>query len=197
MGRRWIQAVRFGRNPFTRRHATGDVDAVEIRTTVHLPPAEVHEFLVNFTGYADYSEHLEDVRREGDGGPGTEYELDFTWWRLTYTARSRVTAVDAPERIDWEVLKDVDAAGHWAVAEAPEAAPADAETASRVRFRVEYRPESADPDVDLPALASLDWLVEKVRPKVEAEARRVVERIVADLEGERRDVDLEIEVESG
>lgn len=173
------------------------MDAVEIRTTVHLPPEEVHAFLVDFPGYADYSEHLEAVRQHGDGGPGTEYELVFSWWKLRYTARSRVTAVDAPERIDWRVVKDVDAAGHWAVREVPEAAPPDAETASRVRFRVEYHPDSADPDVNLPNLASLDWLVERVRPKVEAEARRVVERIVADLEGEPRDVDLEIEVESG
>lgn len=169
------------------------MDAVEVRTTVHLPPAEVYEFLVDFPGYARYSEHLREVRQHGDGGPGTEYELTFAWWTLSYTARSRVTAVDPPERIDWRVVKDIDAAGHWSVTEVPEAAPPDRETASRVRFRVEYHPESADPDVDLPSLVSLSWLVEIVRPKVQAEAERVVERIVADLEGERRPVDVEIE----
>ncbi len=169
------------------------MDAVEVRTTVYLPPAEVHEFLVDFPGYADYSEHLEAVRRHGDGGPGTEYELDFAWWKLTYTARSRVTDVDPPDRIDWRVVEDVDAAGHWAVTEVPDAAPEGAETASEVRLRVEYRPESADPDLDLPGPASLDWVVERVRPVVEAEAERVVERIVADLEGRRRPVDLDIE----
>ena len=165
------------------------MDSVEVTTVVYLPPEEVYEFLLGFESYAKYSEYLTDVRQYGDGSPGTEYELDFTWWKLTYTARSEVTGVDRPHRIDWRIVKDVDAVGHWAVERVD-----DDPDETRVTFHVEYRPESADESMlDLPRFVSLGWVVEKVKPKVQAEAERVVRRIVADLEGERRDVELEIE----
>ena len=167
------------------------MDSVEVTTEVYLPPEEVYEFLLGFESYAKYSEYLTGVRQFGDGSPGTEYELDFTWWKLTYTARSEVTDVDRPERIDWRVVKDVDAVGHWDVEQVAEDPPE-----TQVTLRVEYRPESADEGMlDLPRFVSLDWVVEKVKPKVQAEAERVVRRIVADLEGEPRDVTLDIETE--
>ncbi len=163
------------------------MDTVEVSTVVYLPPEAVHEFLLDFPGYAEYSEHLTEVRQHGDGSPGTEYELDFAWWKLTYTARSRVTGVEAPERIDWRVVKDVDADGRWEVERLDD-------EATRVTLVVEYAPDSADEDgIDLPRFVSLAWVVETVKPKVRAEAERVVRRIVADLEGEPRDVDVEIE----
>lgn len=169
----------------------GDVDAVEITTVVFLPREEVYEFLLDFPGYARYSEHLTDVTVFGEGGVGTEYALTFSWWKLSYTARSRVTAVDPPERIDWILTKDIDASGYWLVEEVEP--PADRDAASRVTFRVEFRPESADGDaVDLPRLVSLDWVVRKVRPKVLSEAKQIVRRAVQDLEGERRNVELTI-----
>ena len=163
------------------------MDTVEVSTVVYLPPEEVHSFLMDFPGYAEYSEHLTEVRQHGDGTPGTEYELDFAWWKLTYTARSRVTGVDAPERIDWRLVKDVDAVGRWEVERV------DEET-TRVTLVVEYTPDSADEGfLDLPRFVSLGWVTERVTPKVRAEAERVVRRIVADLEGERREVEVEIE----
>jgi uncharacterized membrane protein len=163
------------------------VDTVEVSTEVYLPPGEVYEFLLDFPGYAEYSEHLSAVRQHGDGTPGTEYELDFAWWKLGYTARSRVTDVDPPDRIDWRVVEDVDAVGRWEVDRL------DDETTC-VTLVIEYAPDSAEADsFDLPRFVSLDWVVEKVTPKVRAEAERVVRRIVADLEGERREVDVEIE----
>jgi hypothetical protein len=65
---------------------------------------------------------------------------------------------------------------------------------TKATLRVEYAPGSADErTLELPRFASLDWVIEKVKPKVQSEAERVVRRIVADLEGERRDVELEIE----
>jgi uncharacterized protein YndB with AHSA1/START domain len=162
------------------------VDTVEVTTVVYLPPEEVYEFLLDFPGYARYSEHLTDVRQHGDGDPGTEYELDFAWWKLDYTARSRVTDIDPPHQIDWRIIKDIDAVGQWLVD------PADEGTT--VTLRVEYHPDSADDNaLSLPRFVSLDWVIEKVKPKVQAEAERVVRRIVHDLEGERRDVTLEIE----
>jgi len=168
-------------------------DAVEVSTVVYLPPEDVYEFLIDFPRYARYSKHLTEVRQHGDGGPSTEYDLVFEWWKITYTARSRVEAVDPPDRIDWAITKDIDAAGHWAVEAVPEEAPPDREAASRVTLRVDFHPETANSNaVNLPAFVDLSWVIEKVKPKIQGEAERVVRRIVADIEGEPREVDLEI-----
>jgi uncharacterized membrane protein len=168
------------------------VDAVEVTTVVYLPREEVYEFLVYFPNYAKYSKHLEDVDIDGDGSPGTEYALHFTWWKLSYTARSEVTEVTPPERIDWRLTKDLDATGYWHV-EAVDP-PEDREVATRVTMRAEYHPDSANEDaIDLPRLVSWDWVFEKLEPKIHEEAERVVRRIVRDLEGEDRDVDLTID----
>jgi len=170
------------------------VDRVEVSTAVYLPPAEIFEFLVDFPGYAQYSEYLREVRQRGDGDAGTEYALTFSWWKLSYTADTEVVDVTEPECIDWRLRDDLDAKGRWLVEPTPEDAPADRETASRVTFLVEYDVDSAGPGlVDLPRFVSLGTVVEKAKPLVEKEARRVVERIVADLEGQRREVDLDIE----
>lgn len=167
------------------------MDTVEVETTVYLPPEEVYEFLVDFPRYAQYSKYLKAVRGHGDGGPGTEYELDFAWWKLSYTARSKVTDVAPPERIDWRVTKDIDATGQWLVASIDP--PPNREHASRVTFNVQYRRDSADESsLPVPRFLSLDGLVAKVKPKVEEEAKRIVRRIVTDLEGERRDIELTI-----
>jgi uncharacterized protein YndB with AHSA1/START domain len=172
------------------------VEAISVTTVVYLPREEVFEFLIDFPGYARYSKHLREVRQRGDGSPGTRYELEFAWWKLTYTARSEVTAVDPPERIEFTITKDIDADGHWAVEpiDLPPDAPADAETACRVHFEVEYDPGSVSAgDIDLPRFVSLGWVIEKVKPVIEREAERVVERVVADLEGRRREVDLTVD----
>ncbi len=155
---------------------------------MHLPPEDVYEFLLGFEQYAKYSKHLTEVRQNGDGSPGTTYDLVFTWWRLSYTARSEVTAVDPPHRIDWRIIKDIDAVGSWQL-EPLTTNPPETE----VTLNVKYRPESADDSIiDLPRFITLDWVIAKVKPKIQAEAERVVRRIVADLEGTERDVDLEI-----
>lgn len=168
------------------------METVELSTLVHLPPEEVYDFLVDFPRYANYSEHLREVRRHGDGSPGTEYDLEFAWWKLTYTARSRVVAAEPPERIDWKLVKDVDATGAWEVEAAADEAPPDAETASRVVLRIRVDIDSARGGLGLPRFVSFDWVVEKLKPKLRTEAEAIVERIVADLEGRRRPVDLRI-----
>jgi hypothetical protein len=170
------------------------VDTVEVSTVVYIPPAEAHDFLVDFPGYARYSEYLDRVDQHGDGGPDTEYDLHFSWWKLTYTARSRVVDVEPPTRLDWTVVKDLDARGRWLVEDVTGSeAPPERDHASRVRLQIQFFPDSADDDaLDLPRFVSLDWVVEKVKPLVQSEAEQVVRRIVTDLEGESRDVDLEI-----
>jgi ribosome-associated toxin RatA of RatAB toxin-antitoxin module len=169
-------------------------DAIEVSTVVYIPPEEAYAFLEDFPRYARYSKYLTDVRQHGDGGPGTEYDLVFEWWKLRYTARSRVTAVDPPSAIDWRIIKDLDAEGHWYVDPLPpEEVPAGEECATEVRMRVDFRPESANAEaLNLPRFVSLGWVIDKVKPKIQEEAARVVRRIVADLEGTERDVDLDI-----
>ncbi len=170
------------------------MDAVDVSTVVYLPPAEVYEFLLDFPRYASYSRHLEEVRQYGDeNAEGTRYDITFAWWKLSYTAASRVTDVDPPNRIDWRLVKDIEARGSWQIAPEPESSPSPNTPASRVRLYIEFEPESASVGgLGLPQFVSLDWLIEQVKPKVRAEAERIVERIVADLEGQRRDVDLDI-----
>ncbi|GAB7012786.1 SRPBCC family protein [Halolamina salina] len=173
------------------------MERLAVETVVYRPVGEVYDFLEAFPGYADYSEHLDRVD-ELDPGPGerARYALRFSWWKLEYTARSAVTETVENERIEWTLLGDFDASGRWLVGERPlsEGAPDWAETATAVRFEVAYAPESAHSGlVDLPTLVSLDWVVEKVTPKIEAEARTVVERAVADLEGRQRSVELAVE----
>lgn len=169
------------------------MDNVEVSTVVYLPPGDVYEFLVDFPGYARYSKYLESVTQDGDGAPGTCYDLTFSWWKLSYTARSKVTDVDPPTRIDWRLVEDIEAHGHWRVEPDPGAAPPDADHASRVRLAIEFDPDTASSgSLDLPRLVSLDRVVEKVKPLIQEEAERIVERIVADIEGERREVELRI-----
>ena len=179
-------------------------------TDVYADPEDVYAFLLDFPRYADYSEYLREVRTlEGEGGPGTRYALTFAWWKITYTAHSRVTGVEPPERIDWEITKDIDAGGCWRVTPAePEDAAGDAladadtnddptDQPCRVALEVEFDPDSASSDaLNLPTLVSFDWVLKKAIPLIRGEAERVVERAVRDLEGSNRDVDLDVYVDS-
>ena len=181
-------------------------------TEVYADPEDVYAFLLDFPRYANYSEYLREVRTvTGDGGPGTQYALTFAWWKISYTARSEVTGVDPPKRIDWEITKDIDAGGCWRVTP-PEgvegdendggetdAGGADAagDAPCEVALEVEFDPSSASSDaLDLPRLVSFDWVLKKAIPLIRGEAERVVERAVRDLEGSTRDVDLDVYVDS-
>ncbi|MFB6297920.1 MAG: type II toxin-antitoxin system RatA family toxin [Salinirussus sp.] len=169
------------------------MDSIEVSTVVYVRPEEIYEFLLDFPRYAEYSKHLREVRRAGEGGSGTNYHITFAWWRLSYTAVSEVTEVDPPTRIDWRLVEDIEARGYWLVEPEPESAPEGEDHASRVRLFVEFAPESADERLlDLPRFVSLDWLIDRVKPKVKREAERIVQRIVADLEGQSRQVALTI-----
>jgi len=172
------------------------VQHLEVATHVFVERATAFDFLTDFTAYAQYSEHLESVERRGDGGPGTEYDITVAWWRLSHTACSRVTALDEPSRIDWELVSALQAQGAWLVEEADAAdvavaVPDDDPPITRVRFVVDYDPESAEA-IGLPALVPVDAIVDRVIPVVRSEATAVVERVVADLEGEPRAVELAV-----
>lgn len=173
------------------------MERLAVTTVVYRPAADVYEFLSDFPRYARYSKYLESVGRMGEGPDGPRYALQFRWWLLTYTARSEVTAEEPPERIEFRLLGDFDASGRWEVTELddlPPDAPVDASEGCEVAFVVEFAPETAHRGMlDLPALISLETVIDKARPLVEAEAKRVVERAVADLEGRERSVSLEVE----
>ncbi|QAU12560.1 SRPBCC family protein [Halorubrum sp. BOL3-1] len=193
------------------------MDELVVSTEVYADPEKVYTFLLDFPQYANYSEYLREVITvSGDGGPGTRYALTFAWWKISYTARSEVTGVEPPERIDWEITKDVDAGGCWRVTplEAgdgdedasdddstddadPSEAPATDDAPCEVALEIEFDPGSASPDaLDLPRLVSFDWVLKKAIPLIRGEAERVVERAVQDLEGSTRDVDLDVYVDS-
>lgn len=169
------------------------MDRIALSTVFLAPREEVFDVLVDFPRYTRYTEYLTDVASDGDGGPGTRYRLRFSWWKLSYTVHSEVTAVDPPDRIDWRITRHLDAEGSWTTesVDLPPDAPPDATEATRVRFDVAFDPHSARTDaVSLPRFVSLDRVIEMVRPKIVEEAERVFARAVADVEGRRRDVDI-------
>jgi len=163
------------------------VDTLEVTTTIRVPPARAFAFLRDFEGYSQYSKYLQSIRSNGDGSEGTEYEIRFGWWKLTYGVKTAVTSTTPDERIEWEVERGVDARGHWAIE------PVDGGQHSRVTFAVSYDPDSADVGgLDIPRLVSLDWIVDRVVGLIEEEGRRVVGRVVRDLEGESRPITLQV-----
>jgi len=177
------------------------VERLAVSTDVLVPRREVFDFLVDFPGYARYSEYLERVERRGDGSEGTTYAVTVAWWRLTHTVTSRVVDAEPPERIDWRLLGPLAAEGAWLIdavddPELPETVTADDGAASRVTLVVRYDPTTVDAGhLDLPMVLSLDGLIDRVTPLVEDEAERIVERIVADLEGGARPVVLRVETD--
>lgn len=168
------------------------VERLEASTVIHLPPEKVYEALVDFTQYANYADYVTEIRRHG-AGEMTEYDIDFSWWKLSYTARSAVTDVDPPNRIDWELTKDLDAHGHWTIEQTQAEEMDEIAAASRVTFDVEYDPNSLEPGaISLPALVPLEKAIDLVVPKIEAEAKRIIRRLVVDLEGEERPVEITV-----
>lgn len=170
-----------------------DVDRILLSTLAHRSPEEVFPHVRAFADYPRYTDHLKEVRINGDGDAGSVYDLTLTWWKLSYTARSKVIDITPPESVKWRLVNDIDARGEWRVEPEPESAPTDAPTASRIYFDAIYNPYSADTNaIALPRFVSLDWVIDKVEPKLLTEAETVVERLVADIEGQRRDVELTV-----
>ncbi|SER66995.1 SRPBCC family protein [Natrinema salaciae] len=169
------------------------MDRILLSTLAYRSPEEVFPYVRSFTDYPRYTDHLKAVHVNGNGGIGSVYDLELAWWKLSYTARSRVTDITPPESLAWQLVNDLDARGEWRVQPEPESAPPDEETASRIYFEARYDPHSADENaISLPRFVSLDWVVSKVEPKLLGEARTVVERLVSDIEGRPRDVELTV-----
>ena len=178
------------------------MDTIVVSTVIYEDAETVYGVLLDFPRYARYSEYLTGVDTlRGDGGIGTQYGLNFAWWKLKYTAHSEVVDVEPPTQIDWRVIKDLNANGHWRIDERdelPDGAPDDASTACDVSLRIDFDPDSADSSaLDLPTLVSMGWVLKKVIPLIKTEAERVVQRAVTDVEGRRRrDVKFTVQVDS-
>lgn len=198
--------VQGARRLLPSRARRASVNVVEVSTVVYAPREDVYEFLQDFTGYGQYSSYIERIDRTGDGGPGTQYDITVSWWKLQYTATSEVTDTTPPERIDWELVGGLRAHGHWRIEPADgedgessgpqaesEERDASQEPANRVVLRIEYDPNSVSGSkLSLPAFVPLDAVVERAVPHIESEAESIVEDVVADLEGERRPVELTV-----
>ncbi|AFZ72061.1 SRPBCC family protein [Natronobacterium gregoryi] len=177
------------------------MDKILLSTVAYRPPEEVFPYVRSFTEYPRYTDHLKAVDVHGDGGVGSIYDLRLAWWKLGYTARSKVVDVSPPTSLEWQLVKDVDARGEWRIEPEPDAVSDggvvddEIESASRIYFEAVYDPYSADTTaISLPRFVSLDRVVDKVEPRLVSEAESVVQRLVMDIEGrtEPRDVELTI-----
>ncbi len=169
------------------------MDRILLSTLAYRPPEEVFPYVRSFREYTRYTEHLNEVRVHGDGDAGSVYDLVLSWWKLSYTARSKVTGISAPNSLQWQLTNDIDAHGEWRVESEPESTPEGEQTASRIYFEAAYDPYSADTNaISLPRFVSLDWVIDKVEPRLLKEAETVVERLVADIEGQRRSIELTV-----
>lgn len=168
-------------------------DELRVETSLHAPPTAVYALLRHVEGYGRYVEHVDGVTRHGDGGAGTSYEITLSWWRLSYTAWVLVTDLDPPGRIAWRVTDGLDAEGAWTLEPATVDDP-DVDQATNVALTARYDPDSGGDAVSLPPLVPWSAVLDRLRPVVEREARHVLERVVADLEGEPRAASLSIEV---
>lgn len=131
---------------------------------------------IDATGYWQVTA-LADADSSGDADPGAEA-----------TGDTGETPGDAAEAGGDEAAGDTGEPGGEAGGEHPVGM-----ARTEVRLVIEYDASSAQlGSIDLPRFVSVAWVVEKVKPKIRAEATRIVERVVADLEGQPRDVDLDV-----
>ncbi|UPM45110.1 type II toxin-antitoxin system RatA family toxin [Halocatena salina] len=169
------------------------METVEASTLVYVSPEEIYEFLVDFRQYESYTKYVSDIERQGDEDAGAVYDIPLSWWKVTYTARAEVTDVDRPSQIEWELAKGIDAHGRWEIEHVPEEAPEDKSDACRVRFYSEFDPDSADGDtLNLPSVIPVSRIIDRVKPKIQTAARVITRRMIADLEGEEREIDLKV-----
>jgi len=165
------------------------VDAVEASTSLYVPPEAVYRYIREFEGAVGFSDHVDRVEQSGNGDPGTDFHISLSWWRLSWTAHSRVTDVDPPTRIDWRTVGDVRARGRWRMDPLEASAlPEDREAGTELTLRIEFDPASVR-GAGVTRLMPVERLLQRVRPVVARECERLVAGAVADLEGERRPVD--------
>ncbi len=157
-----------------------------IEAESYAPVEDVFDVIEDFRGYGDYSEFVEDIRVVDDGDQ-PEWEIDFSWWIVNYTARSKVLAVEEDEYIEWKVTKDVDVQGRWEFHE-------EGEEHTRVELHLWYDPEGATKANPLRYFPT-HRLMQLAKPVANRQMKKVLRKLAEELEDEPREVDYSIRVE--
>jgi ribosome-associated toxin RatA of RatAB toxin-antitoxin module len=145
----------------------------------YAPVEDIYDFFMDFQNYGKYSEYVDDVRVVDEEYP--EWELDFRWWIIRYTARSRLVDHEENEYIEWMVTKDVDIRGRWEFEELDD-------EKTQVRLEVIYDPKGASKVNPLNFFPTAR-LIQIARPVVDRHVSKVLRRVAEELEGEPREVD--------
>lgn len=154
-----------------------------IEADSYAPVERVFEFIRDFENYEKYSKYVSDIRRVDDGEE-PEWEIDFNWWIVKYTARSKLVEVEENEYIEWQVTKDVDVVGRW---EFDEVGPEH----TKIRLHLWYDPKGASKANPLQYFPTRR-LIQIAKPVGDRHAREVLKKVAAEVEGEEREVDYTI-----
>jgi ribosome-associated toxin RatA of RatAB toxin-antitoxin module len=149
----------------------------------YAPVDDIYGFFMDFENYVKYSEYVDDIRVLEDGDH-PEWELDFKWWIIRYTTRSKLIDYEENDYIEWEVTKDVDIKGRWEFDEVD-----DEETA--VRLEIMYDPKGAS-KVNPIGFLPTERLIQVARPVADRHVSKVLRRVAEEVEVEPRDVDYTI-----
>jgi len=148
----------------------------------YAPVDDVYEFFMDFKNYGKYSEYVKDVRVVSNGDL-PEWEIEFRWWIVRYTARSKLVDYKKNEYIEWQVTKDVDVHGMWNFEET--------EDGTHVELELLYDPKGASKANPL-AFFPTKRLIQMARPVVDRHVSKVLRRVAEEVEGEPRDVEYTI-----
>lgn len=153
-------------------------------------PATVFDALQDFESFQEYSDGVR-IAGRGDGSEGTRYYIQFKQRILDiparYEARARVTGFDEPNRVDWEVTKDLDMWGSWAVDAADDGG-------SVATLEVNMNLDNSDLGaLPAPGGATANDILDALWPMLFDEGEGLLEELTEDIEGTRRTPDIVIE----
>lgn len=151
-----------------------------IEADSYAPVEEVYDFMEDFGNYGQYSKFIDEIRVVDDGDQ-PEWEVDFEWWIVSYTARSKVLDKQENEYIEWQVTKDVDVAGRW---EFDEVGPEH----TKITLHLWYDPKGASKANPLQYFPTRR-LIQIAKPVADRHVRDVLRKVAEEIEGEARDVD--------
>jgi ribosome-associated toxin RatA of RatAB toxin-antitoxin module len=149
----------------------------------YAPVEDVYDFFMDFKNYGKYSEYVDEVRVVENGGL-PEWEIDFKWWIVRYTARSKLVDYEENDYIEWQVTKDVDVHGMWKFEEVDD-------EHTHVELDLLYDPRTASKANPL-TFFSTQRLIAMARPVVDRHVSKVLRRVANEIEGKPREVDYTI-----
>ncbi len=144
------------------------------------PIEDIYSFFLNFKNYKEHTEYAKDIREIRSN----EWEMDWKWWIVGYTSRSKLVDYKKNKYIEWKVTKDVKARGRWEFEELDE-------NTTKVRLKLLYDPkgaEKANPLSFIPASV----LVGLAKPILKRQISKILKRVAKEVEGKPREVDFAI-----